>query len=367
MSFGYRKSVTIDHTQCGGSNTSNYPIGIRVVDNDLRTVANGGYVQNSNGFDIRPFSDVALTTALTYELASYDATTGTLELYVNIPTVSVSSDVVFYLGFGDPTINTDGSSTSTWDANFKAVYHFGSSGSLGLNDSTSNARTLSNTNASNLVTASSGINSVGGAGNYAVVSNQVPRLESNTAPITVEPGTLEAWANASTDVQTASMLVNIGKTATSDSAFNILGNIIGTTHGGLQAQTISGGLPTNASFNVTVFPITPDSSWHYIVGLFTSGASRTINADNSGSPVTNTTSKSVSGINNLAIGAKNANNVYSSQWRGKIDEVRISNIIRSSDWQTITYNNLKVNSTLLTFGPLVNLGFLSHLGLLGVG
>ncbi len=91
------------------------------TDNRFKTIGNGGHVANANGYDIRPYSDAALTTPLTYELVYYNASTGQFEMHVKIP--SLSNGYVTYFGYGDASLTTDGSSTSTWSNNFLAVHH----------------------------------------------------------------------------------------------------------------------------------------------------------------------------------------------------------------------------------------------------
>src|SRR6185436_5508529 len=134
MSFAYYKTATLDHTQAGVGNSTNWPLTINVTDADFKTVGNGGFVQNANGYDIRPYSDSALTTPLTFELVNFNAATGALEMHVKIPTLSVSVDTVIYIAFGDSGISTDGSSSSTWDSNFKMIQHLPNGSSLSAND-----------------------------------------------------------------------------------------------------------------------------------------------------------------------------------------------------------------------------------------
>ena len=62
-------------------------------------------------------------TKLKWQVEKYDGTTGNLIAWVKIPSVSSSSDTVFYLFYGDSSINTDQSDPpNTWDANFKGVW-----------------------------------------------------------------------------------------------------------------------------------------------------------------------------------------------------------------------------------------------------
>jgi hypothetical protein len=54
----------------------------------LATVANGGLVQNPNGYDIIFTSDCAGTQKLDHEIESYRPATGTVAFWVRIPTLS---------------------------------------------------------------------------------------------------------------------------------------------------------------------------------------------------------------------------------------------------------------------------------------
>src|ERR1035437_6125962 len=105
MAFSWLKSLTLDHTQAGTADSTDWPLTIWVTDADLKTVGNSGYVQNANGYDIRPYSGSGLSSALTFELVSYNASTGAVEMHVKVPTLSHTADTVIYLGFGDATIS----------------------------------------------------------------------------------------------------------------------------------------------------------------------------------------------------------------------------------------------------------------------
>ncbi len=118
---------------------------VSLTDPALKTVANGGHVANANGYDIGFYADSGGTTKLKWEVEKYDGVTGNLIAWVKIPSVSSSSDTVFYLMYGDSTINTDQSDPpNTWDSNFKSVWHLGNGSTLSLNDSTSNGSSLAN-------------------------------------------------------------------------------------------------------------------------------------------------------------------------------------------------------------------------------
>ena len=96
--------MTIDHTKVP-STQSNFTVLVSLTDPALKTIANGGHVANANGFDIGFYADSGGTTKLKWEVEKYDGTTGNLIAWVKIPSVSSTTDTVFYLFYGDPSIN----------------------------------------------------------------------------------------------------------------------------------------------------------------------------------------------------------------------------------------------------------------------
>src|SRR5207302_5739056 len=118
-----QRTLTIDHTKVP-STQSNFTVLVNLTDPALKTIANGGHVANANGYDIGFYADSGGTTKLKWEVERYDGTTGNLIAWVKIPSVSSSADTVFYLMYGDSTINTNQSDpANTWDASFKGVWH----------------------------------------------------------------------------------------------------------------------------------------------------------------------------------------------------------------------------------------------------
>jgi len=50
--YPYSRSITIDHTKVPNTDQSNFPVLISGTYSYLKTLANGGNVQNANGYDI---------------------------------------------------------------------------------------------------------------------------------------------------------------------------------------------------------------------------------------------------------------------------------------------------------------------------
>ena len=108
MAAGFYKTLT----HVDGISGLAVPI-VLASDTSLRTVANGGKVEDASGFDIRFFSDAALLVPLDHTMISYVATTGALTAWVQLDATSAASGTV-YMGFGDVLITTDQSTTATF-------------------------------------------------------------------------------------------------------------------------------------------------------------------------------------------------------------------------------------------------------------
>ena len=184
-----QRSMTIDHTKVP-STQSNFTVLVSLTDPALKTVANGGHVANANGYDIGFYADSGGTIKLKWQVEKYDGTTGNLIAWVKIPSVSSSTDTVFYLMYGDSAINTNQSDPpNTWDSSFKAVWHLGNGSTLSLNDSTSNGSSLANVGATGATTGKIS----GGAGPF----NGTSQCLKTTSAINLGTNkvTLSAWVN----------------------------------------------------------------------------------------------------------------------------------------------------------------------------
>ncbi len=117
--YGYRKSITIPVAQISGGPHVNFPVLVSVTDNDLRTIANGGFVENGSGWDIA-FTEDHVTT-LNHQVESYNAITGQLIAWVRIPSLPAGGHS-FTLYFGNSLIVADPSTTSTW-VGYSGVWH----------------------------------------------------------------------------------------------------------------------------------------------------------------------------------------------------------------------------------------------------
>jgi hypothetical protein len=134
--FSNFKTITIDHTKVPNTDQSNFPVLVQGTYAYLAGVAYGGSVQDSNGHDIMFSSDSAGVNRLVFERVVYETATGTVEFRVRVPTVSHTTDTVFYIWYNNTVQTADLASANAWDSNFVGVYHFGDGVTLGRTDST---------------------------------------------------------------------------------------------------------------------------------------------------------------------------------------------------------------------------------------
>lgn len=121
--YDYKKVITIQESEIPGNNALvDFPVLLHHTDADLATTSNGGYVEHSNGYDIR--AALADGTELDQELEYYDPATGEIALWVRYPSLSATNDSEIHLFFGNSSVSSDPSSASTWSGNYNGVYHF---------------------------------------------------------------------------------------------------------------------------------------------------------------------------------------------------------------------------------------------------
>ncbi len=312
MAFDYYSPVTINAGQVPSAQTD-FPILISVTDARFKSVANGGHVKNANGYDIRPYSDATLLTAITgYELERYNGSTG--EVIMNVKRSSVIDGLITYLGYGDSSLVADGSSATTWSNGFLGVYHLGDGTTLNVNSATG-----SNNGTNHGATATAG--QIDGAGAFASVSSQYVGLGGGLAGNNI--ATYSAWVKATSF----------------PGAFNAVMGYDGNGHFALLMVNNSGKLSlfTNTgNINGTGSHALSAGTWYFVVmTVAISGAGSLkgyVNASLDGSTIGTIVTDATAPFN---IGRDDVNGRY---WNGVIDEARVSNVVRSQDWITTEYN-----------------------------
>jgi hypothetical protein len=102
----------------------------------LSQVADGGDVENADGYDIIFTSDAGCTTILPFEKDVYSSI-GAIAFWVKIASVTTASDATFYMCYDNSSISTfqGGAASAVWSNGYIAVYHGGDGTTLDVNDS----------------------------------------------------------------------------------------------------------------------------------------------------------------------------------------------------------------------------------------
>ena len=312
-SFAHRKNYIVESDSVSGStDLTDFPVLISITDADF--IHNPGVgVESANGFDIA-FSAGDGTTALDFQLESYNSGTGEIIFWVRFPTLSANSDTQFFIYYGDNTIVTDQSSTSTWNSNYQLVMHM--DGGATETDLTSNGN--------------DGTGTENGTGGIAVVTGQIGSArdfergdgdfisvpDDASLDITGEI-TMSFWFNQESAVTPD--FITKGTNAAYEAA----------TRNGIRTRfrkNNSNALTTGASFPLS------NATWVYLTYVQTSSG---MEIYQDGELVASNTNTTAFDTNNDALQISRSGDAVD----GIMDEVRISDIARNADWIATEYNN----------------------------
>lgn len=372
--YTFCREITIDHTKVTADQT-NFPVPICIGSGagsacssnakELATEANGGRLVNVNGYDFIFTSDNAGTTPIAYERALQNLTTGDAELWVKVASLSSSVDTKIYLFYRNSGITTDQSNpTAVWDANYLAVWHFPLTSGFYANSDTASPDSTSNAfnegaAFANSIQGTSGI--LGGGADFSMQSMvgegfSLTPLQMDPVytglPTGSDPRMIEAWTNLSTIASSQSVfMIGINENF---QRYNLQ----------FDASITAWGVEGTNEF--VSFPgATNTGAWHYIVaGLpsgqttfigsiaYVDGVAQTLTDRLSGTQTVNTAYTGVFDPGHNGTSMKMGDISPSAvKMLGLLDEVRLSNTVRSSTWISTTYNSINSPNTFYTLGP----------------
>jgi hypothetical protein len=321
----YRKPITIDHTQVLDDLT-NFPVLVSTSDTDLSQKA------QVDGGDILFMNDAGISTRVYHDLESYDASSGTLVTWVNIPSLSSNDDTVFYMYYGNPSCINQEYPEKTWDSNYELVYHMNEANLAKIIDSTSNKRNTTSRSAS----SPSSVNGKSGkaihfaSGNwYIFPCSDIFRGNSDYS--------VQLWFNADSMSALAYLMILNQYAAINplilgwNTANNILRTAIRTDYSwSVPVQTTA--LSTN-TWNSVSLTYSTTSGWNLYWNTSSTSNAATSSLDSVSSN---------NGLGGLWDGT--------STFIGTIDEVRISNIVRSAAWIQTSYATMNDPSLFVHIG-----------------
>lgn len=330
----YKKEITIDSSQVVGSAAhTNFPVLISLdSDTDLAAVSPA---LNADGREL-VFTAADETTVLDYEIVDFDNSTGALQAWVKIPTLSHNVDTVINMFYRNQ--NLTGSyyedAASTWQ-DYAAVWH--------ADDDPSDADGLTNAEGTTYTQTREGT-ITSGSEVSGKIGNGLSLVEANTDAIDFGDNfdilsndlTLQAWVNTNdSDEGTvfqkgAFGQAGYGMRVTTTSFYGIIHNGSGF---------ISDANGTRSAGSWEKFDLVFDRDGN--MSIYDNGA----NVDNIAISAYSTDSIDTSEV--FRIGRTNGSTNY---WDGTLDEMRIRFGTLSADWLATEYNNQDAPGTFATFG-----------------
>ena len=320
-SFANRKKYFVESDSVSGSSDlTNFPVLINITDVDfIYNVTPGTGTDNINGFDIA-FSAADGTTALDFELESYNSGTGEIIFWVRFPTLSPTVDTQFFIYYGDATITTDQSSTSTWDSNYQLVMHM--DGGATETDGTSNG----NNGTEN------------GTGGVATVAGQIGNARNF---VRTDADFIQVPDAASLDI-TGNITISFWFNQTSTQTPDFVSKGINLSYEAATRSGIRTRFRKNGANTLTTSSANPLSNaiWVYI-NYVQSSSGMAIYQD--GIEVASNTNTDAFIANNDPLYISRSADAVD----GIMDEVRISNTDRSVDWIVTEHKNQLSPSTFI--------------------
>jgi hypothetical protein len=302
----------------------------------LKTVANGGQIQNTSGSPVIP-DDLKFCTAasggdaLSYEVhpGSYDSSTGKLIVAIKFPTASSSSDTDYWIFANNASETTSQQDVAgTWSNNYAVVCHEPDGTTLDTSCSV-----IGGSVTNHGATATTG--KIDGAANFNG-SSQWIGVSSNSAYKPTTAITVEAWAVVNS-CPTVAVLGGVGYRNSGSWSepfwawgfrqFQCIPLATIAVGGSRKDSGFSGTAVTTGTYFYQAMTYDGTNLKTWLNGAAGNSVSQSGSIDyNSGSS------------DGMAIGTDSVSS-QGEYWPGKIDEYRVSTVARSDDWKKATYNN----------------------------
>src|SRR6185437_15315247 len=340
--FIYRRSVTIDGSQVPSTQT-NFPVLFAGTHSYLKTVANGGLVQNSSGYDLVFASDSTCSNGfLAFEIETYDATTGTINAWINVPILNGGAGTTYWLCYGNSSISTSQENAGlTWNSHYQGVWHLKDGTTLSLADSTIHGNTATN----HSTTATTG--EVDGGLAAVAASTEYLDFGSDASIDRASPVSIEAWAKFTgtfTNGVSPRVLASMNAAGTQGQDFYLSANDASPANT-FTCRGANGGLITVAGNSSA-----STNTWYHIVCTYWDDANGfQVYVNGSGTTAGPTGPYANDGSTNVNLGRFTATPT-GTYWTGSIDEVRIADTPWSADWVKAEYNIISSFSTCCTVG-----------------
>ncbi|MFW9796231.1 MAG: DUF2341 domain-containing protein [Candidatus Thorarchaeota archaeon] len=329
LPYYHRKTLTVSHENVA-EDLANFPVLIDIYDTDLRT-------------DVRPDGrDIAFAIGeetLSHEIElfdqAYNLTHAHLVAWVKVPLLSCSSDTIISMYYDNPLAPIVYASGPVWDSNYVGVWHLGEIGA-GLVDEYADSSLYNN-------------HGQGGDGNVSYVPSRVATRigygqdftdhfidcgNATSLDITGNQITLQLWMQYPSATHP-----NMGP-------FNHKGWYSGyrfTMSQNSQNMRINlGPRPTGGTYDLGTSQTIAPNGWHHVVATYDGSLVKFYIDGSQDAATMEMTTNILSALpDSFRIGHADQpeGKAWTFPWIGQIDEVRISDIARSSAWINTEFEN----------------------------
>lgn len=331
IDWSKNKTLTINATEVEGSSALiDFPVLV-----SFATEADLAADAQNDGFDI-VFVDGDQSTVLDYEIVDFDGSTGELQAWVKIPSVSATSNTEFLLYYDRITTQTGdyySDRAGVW-SNYAAVFHADDDPSNGLFDAVGGTELAA---VGSGATVASGDEVSGQIGNSVSLDQAQSDFFNlgDVLDIGTQDLTLQAWVNT-TDSDNGAV---IQKDGFGNSGYGMRvsgsGAVYAIIHNGSGFKAIANG-------NVN------DGSWRAMAATFDRSGNLSVYEDGNfgdSSTISAYLSDDIQTGNPLQIGRTQGTSEF---FDGDMDELRIRFGVLSSDWLATEYNNQSSPSSFIT-------------------
>src|SRR3989344_1918813 len=313
-----RRKITLNNS-ASSENLTNFPVLVQL------SASNIDYAKTQGaGEDIR-FVDADGTTALSYEIEKWNES-GTSLVWVKVPQIDSGSTTDYiYMYFDNDGASDNQAATSVWDSNFKAVWHLPDGTTLGALDSTSN----NNDGTITTPTATTGQIDCAASFNGSTTLISAPAAASIDDLTNI---TISEW------IYVTAFTNAFGKGLTKGDSSVGWATYANSARTNIEFFREYSG--TDGQWGTGVGSVSTGQWYHFAVTHDGSTSIPTfyLNGAVVASPNTQTTpTESLSSDSSKPLNQGGVSGIASNFLNGNLDETRLSNPIRSADWDEAEY------------------------------
>lgn len=315
--YTHKRVITINGSQITGGPHTDFPVLISHTDAQLRHTTSGGNVTDLQGDDISFFDDSG--NQLDHDREHYNPTTGQVIFWVKASSLTNGTDYVIHMVYGNPSITTDQSTTTTWSSNYQGVWHLHDD----FLDDSGNSHTGTNNGSTDASPAK-----IGDGQNFVDPNHWI---ESTTFPNQTGDFTIAGWAYT-TDNTRAGQRIFCDDAGNASGGYAMSIGDPGTGRIRFYIRGMSGTITDSPGSTIS------NNTWHYCVAVCDiTGSMRYLYVDGALVASSANTGTLNSDPGNASIGGEVAAGETANRFHGDLDEIRLANTARSANWIATQY------------------------------